>query len=323
MNKIHAIACSGLSKKYTVKKGIFSKKESFLALDNISFTLQEGETLGILGESGAGKTSLAKILVGDDTPSSGLLMIDNKDITQVKTYQRLTSHRKIRMVFQDPNATLNPRLTIASLLEEPLRNITTFDDAEIKEQVIKVLNLVGLKSEHGRRFPYMLSAGERQRIALARALILDPVCIVLDEPLSSLDISVQSQIVNLMLELQKNLGLSYVLITYNLPILKHMCDQLMIICKGQMVEYGPARDIIDNPIHPYTKDLLIRKTKLLPVSDIMDASFTGCIYCDRCERPTEPCFTKKPEQKIVGEHFVYCHKTKNTEPDEKNPANEK
>jgi len=161
MNKTHAIACSGLSKKYTVKPGLFGKAETYQALDNISFILPEGETLGVLGESGAGKTSLANILVGAEQPSAGMLLIDNKDITKVETYKRLTSHRKIRMVFQDPYATLNPRLTISKILEEPLRNITTLDRAEIKEQVIKVLNLVGLKSEHGRRFPYMLSAGER------------------------------------------------------------------------------------------------------------------------------------------------------------------
>jgi len=318
MNKIHAIACSDLSKSYTVQKGLFGKNEEFFALKNISFTVQEGQTLGILGESGAGKTSLAKILVGSDSPTTGMLLVDNKDITKVKTYQRLTSHRKVRMVFQDPNATLNPRLTISKLLEEPLRNITTLDDSEIKEQVIKVLNLVGLKSEHGRRFPHMLSAGERQRIALARALILDPVCIVLDEPLSSLDISVQSQIVNLMLELQKNLGLSYVLITYNLPVIRHMCDQLMILCKGQMVEYGSAAEILDNPVHPYSIDLLNRKSKVLAVSDIMDASFTGCIYCDRCGQPSEHCFTKKPERKIVGNHYVFCHKVKNSDSDNNN-----
>ncbi len=308
MNKIHTIASSEISKSFTVKEGVFGKKEVFHTLKNISFSLSGGETLGILGESGSGKTTLAKILVGDAMPTSGTLLIDNKDITKVKTYKRLTSHRKIRMVFQDPNATLNPRITIANLLEEPLRNITSFDDAEINEQVIRVLNLVGLKSEHGRRFPYMLSAGERQRIAIARALILDPVCIVLDEPLSSLDISVQSQIVNLMLELQKNLGLSYILITYNLPVIQHMCDLLMVLCKGQMIEYGPAQEVLSNPKHPYSVDLLNRKTKYLPNSDIKDAAYKGCIYSDRCMDSSIRCSKDRPQQKRMGNHFVFCHK---------------
>jgi len=308
MNKIHTIAGSKISKSFAVKEGIFGKTEIFHSLDNISFSLSGGETLGIIGESGSGKSTLAKILVGDTMPTSGALLIDNKDITKLKTFKRLTNHRKIRMVFQDPNATLNPRITIASLLEEPLRNITSFDDAEIKEQVIRVLNLVGLKSEHGRRFPYMLSAGERQRIAIARALILDPVCIVLDEPLSSLDISVQSQIVNLMLELQKNLGLSYILITYNLPVIQHMCDQLMVLCKGQMVEYGPAQEVLNNPQHPYSVDILNRKSRNIVNSDIKDAAYEGCIYSDRCTEVSTYCNTDKPEQQKMGEHFVCCHK---------------
>ena len=308
MTKTHAIAGSALCKTYSVSKGFMGKKESFVALDNISFTLFEGDTLGILGEAAAGKSTLAKILVGAESPSSGILLIDNKDVTKVKTQRRLTSHRKVRMVYQDPYATLNPRLTIANLLEEPLRNITKLDKAERKDRIIEVLNLVGLKSEHGRRLPHMFSAGERQRIAIARALILDPVCIVLDDPLSSLDISVQAQIVNLMLELQKNLGLSYILITYNLPVIRHMCDQLMVLCKGQMVEYGPTLDILDNPRHPYTRDILNKKSKNISANDINDTSFTGCVYCDRCRNSSDNCFTEKPGQQLIGEQLVCCHK---------------
>jgi len=308
MSRSHAIAGSGLGKFYSVSKGLFGTKETFQAIDNISFTLFEGDTLGVLGESGAGKSTLANILVGAETPSTGVLLIDNKDVTKIKTRQRLMTHRKVRMVYQDPYASLNPRLTIATLLEEPLRNITTLDSNERKERIIEVLNLVGLKSEHGRRLPHMFSAGERQRIAIARALILDPVCIVLDEPLSALDISVQSQIVNLMLELQKDLGLSYILITHNLPVIRHMCDQLMVLCKGRVVEYGPTQDILDNPIHPYTRDLLNKKTKVITSNNITDASFQGCVYCDRCSNPSEKCYSEVPSQELINEQLVSCHK---------------
>ena len=154
----------------------------------------------------------------------------------------------------------------------------------------------------------MFSAGERQRIAIARALILDPVCIVLDEPLSALDISVQSQIINLMLELQRDLGLSYVLITHNLPVIRHMCDQLMVLCKGNIVEYGPAIDILNNPMHPYTRDILNKKAKIHKSNVVLDASFEGCIYCDRCDNSSEKCYVDKPEQKILNHQLVFCHK---------------
>ncbi|PCJ48153.1 MAG: dipeptide ABC transporter ATP-binding protein [Gammaproteobacteria bacterium] len=308
MTKIHAIAASALSKTYDITSGFFNKKESLIALEEISFTLLEGDTLGILGESGAGKSTLAKLLVGAETPSSGLLLIDSKDVTNLTTRERLSGHRKVRIVYQDPYASLNPRLTISSLLDEPLRNVTKLSKQERRKLIIKVLNLVGLKSEHGRRLPHMFSAGERQRIAIARALILDPVCIVLDEPLSSLDISVQSQIVNLMLELQKNLDLSYVLITYNLPVIKHMCDQLMVLCDGRMVEYGPTASVLESPKHPYTQDILNKKSKTSSSSTNVKKQYPGCNYCDRCNYVSEHCYSDKPQQHLMGSQLVSCHK---------------
>jgi len=306
MSKIQTIAVSDLSKSYSVAKGFFGEKELFKALEDISFSLFEGETLAVLGESGAGKSTLAKVLVGAELPSSGKLMMAGKDVFEDKTTGRLSRHYKIRMVYQDPYASLNPQLSINSLFDEPLRNFTQLDKAERKIRIVEVLNLVGLKSEHGRRLPHMFSAGERQRIAIARALILDPLCIVLDEPLSSLDISVQSQIVNLLLKLQKDLGLSYILITYNLSVIKHMSDQLMILCKGQMVEYGPTQDILDNPLHPYTKDILNKKTKILTTDDSKDADTVRCVYCDRCSKASDICHSKKPAKQLINQQIVYC-----------------
>ena len=305
MKHIPAVATCALSKTYSTQSGFFNRKQQIVALENISFTLHEGETIGILGESGAGKTTLANILVGADKPSSGYLLIDGKDVTNIDTNKRLASHRKVRIVYQDPLASLNPRLTISSLLEEPLRNITKMNKQERNNRIIEVLNLVGLKSEHGRRLPHMFSAGERQRIAIARALILDPVCIVLDEPLSSLDISVQSQIVNLMLELQTKLSLSYILITYNLPIIRHMSDQLLVLCEGKMVEYGPTEKILDDPKHPYTQDILNNTTK---AHNTTVKKNDGCIYCDRCNYVSENCLQNSPDQRLIGTQIVLCHK---------------
>lgn len=308
MSQIHTITASALSKSFVLNKGFLKKPEFFQALDDISFTLLEGNTLGILGDAGAGKSTLANILVGAETASSGLLLIDNKDVTEIESHQRLKGHRKVRLVYQDPYASLNPRLTIYKLLEEPLRNFTKLSKTERNELIVKTLNLVGLKEEHGRRLPHMFSAGERQRIAIARALILEPVCIVLDEPLSSLDISVQAQIINLMLELQKSLSLSYVLISYDLPVIRHMCDQIMVLCRGQLVEYGPASDILDNPKHPYTRDILSKKSKVLNSNLVKDAAYEGCIYSDRCTFSSENCKTTKPIQQMYDEQLVCCHK---------------
>lgn len=308
MPQIHAITASALSKRFILNNGIFKKPEYFQALDDVSFTLLEGETLGILGDAGAGKSTLANILVGAETATSGLLLIDNKDVTEVESHQRLISHRKVRLVYQDPYASLNPRITIYKLLEEPLRNFTQLTKTERNQLIVKTLNLVGLKEEHGRRLPHMFSAGERQRIAIARALILDPVCIVLDEPLSSLDISVQAQIVNLMLELQKSLGLSYILISYNLPVIRHMCDQIMVLCRGQVVEFGPSASILDNPTHPYTRDILSKKSKVLNSHLVKDAAFEGCIYSDGCSFASDNCKTSKPVQQMFENQLVCCHK---------------
>lgn len=308
MTGTEAITVSSLSKRYLLNQSIFKKKKYIQALDDVTFSLREGDTLGILGESGAGKSTLAKILVGAESPTEGQILIDSKDVTELTARQRLNRHRKVRMVYQNPYASLNPATTIYSQLEEPLRNITSLGKIERKELIIETLNLVGLKSEHGLRYPHMFSAGERQRIAIARALILDPVCIILDEPISTLDISVQSQIVNLMLELQKNLELSYILITYNLPVLKHMCDQLLVLCDGQMVEYGPAKSILENPFHPYTSDILNKKSKSHDRSQHNKISSKGCIYCDRCEDANEKCFQNKPQLKQVEDRLVRCHK---------------
>jgi oligopeptide/dipeptide ABC transporter ATP-binding protein len=308
MSKKHTITASSLSKTYESSTGFMKNSESLIALDNVSFSLQEGDTLGVLGGSGAGKSTLANILVGAESPSSGLLLIDSKDVTNISTNKRLTGHRKVRIVHQDPYASLNPRLTIATLLEEPLRNITKLSKNERQDLIIKVLNLVGLKSEHGIRLPHMLSAGERQRIAIARALILDPVCIVLDEPLSSLDISIQSQIVNLMLELQKKLGISYVIISYNLQIIRHMSDQLMVLCDGRMVEYGPTNSVLDKPKHPYTKDILNNKAKQIGSNSTKNSHYIGCNYSDRCNFVSENCYSKKPQQSIIDNQIVCCHK---------------
>ena len=304
MSKTPALTASALSKSYHLKGTFLKSKKEVVALNNISFTLREGQSLGILSESGAGKSTLAKILVGAESADSGLLLIDGNDVTQVDIPTRLRKHRKVRMVYQNPYSSLNPRLTIFDILDEPLRNNTNLNQAERAERIKEVLLQVGLRGEHALRLPNMFSAGERQRIAIARALILEPVCIVADEPLTALDISVRSQILNLMIELQEKLGIAFIIISYSLTILRHMCDQILVLCKGEMVEYGPTENVLGDPKHPYTQDLLAQRS--LSFSEQEDETSNCCIYADRCQFAIDQCRTEKPLQRPVSERIVCC-----------------
>jgi dipeptide transport system ATP-binding protein len=304
-NKVPALCASALTKSYEVKGSLFKKSKQVNALSNISFNLEEGKTLGILSESGAGKSTLAKILVGAEFPDSGMLLIDGQEVTNLPIRKRLTKHRKIRMVTQNPYSSLNPRLTIFEILDEPLRNNTNLNQKERAEKIKQVLSQVGLRSEHALRLPSMFSAGERQRIAIARALILEPVCIVADEPLSALDISVRSQILNLMLELQQELGIAFVIISYNLAVLKHMCDQILVLCNGEMVEYGDTDDVLNHPKHPYTIDLLNESTRVQSINEDNDFA-KQCVYQDRCQYALEQCLCAKPYEVCFEHQIVSC-----------------
>ena len=305
-----AISGSALSKKYDDKKGIFQNKHnSFWAIADVSFTLMQGETLAILGEAGSGKSTLAKVLAGIEQPTSGMLMINNQDVSSDSDKNQVRRKRAIRMVFQDTLGSLNPSLTLGEILTEPLINLTQLDKMEQINRVLEVVHLVGLKEEYLHRLPHTFSAGERQRIAIARALILDPVCIVADEPLSALETSVQSQIVNLMLRLQKELKLSYIIISHNIDVIKHMSDKTMVLSHGRVVEYGPTDKILNSPQHPYTHSLLQGRQAPLNKDGLdLDANADYCVYCYRCPESTDTCRSVKPQETVVDERLLSCHK---------------
>lgn len=305
-----AISSSSLSKKYDDKKDLFQNKhQSYWALADISFTLMQGETLAILGEAGSGKSTLAKVLAGIEQPTSGMLMINNQDVSSDEDKNQVRRKRAIRMVFQDTLGSLNPSLTLGEILTEPLINLTKLDKLEQLNRVLEVVQLVGLKEEYLHRLPHTFSAGERQRIAIARALILDPVCIVADEPLSSLETSVQSQIVNLMLRLQQELKLTYIIISHNIDVIKHMSDKAMVLSHGRIVEYGPTAKVLNTPQHPYTQSLLQGAQAPLNKDGLsLDASVDYCVYCYRCPDSTETCRSIKPVETIVDERLLSCHK---------------
>ena len=305
-----ALSGSSLSKSYTERKGLLRNKEqTYWALADVSFTLMQGETMAILGEAGSGKSTLAKVLAGIEHPTSGMLMINNQDVSTDTDKNQIKRKRAIRMVFQDTLGSLNPSLTLGEILREPLVNLTQLDKLEQYNRVLEVIELVGLKEEYLHRLPHTFSAGERQRIAIARALILDPVCIIADEPLSALETSVQSQIVNLMLRLQKELNLAYIIISHNMDVIQHMSDKVMVLSHGRVVEYGPTDKILQTPQHPYTISLLESRQAPLNKDGLdLDASADYCVYCYRCRDSSDLCKTVKPDQIMIDERLLSCHK---------------
>ena len=242
-----------LSKSFNLRAGLFSRKK-FAVLKNISFSVGKGETIAIIGETGAGKSTLAKLLAGADSADSGQILLENNIIENNGI--RDPQCRHIRMIFQDSATSLNPALTIADMLDDCLQFNTDFDKQQRDEKIDSTMLKVGLLVDHQQYYPHMFSIGQLQRVALARALILDPKVVVLDEALSSLDPSVRAQIVNLLLKLQLETGLTYILITHHLSLVRHISDQLVVLERGEIVEYGPTEAIFQNPQSKITQKLL-------------------------------------------------------------------
>jgi len=229
------------------------------ALEPVSFELNTGETLAIVGEAGSGKSTLARILVGAEIRSGGEIYFEGEALETRNLKQRC---KLIRMIFQDPNTSLNPRITIGELLDEPLKFNTTLNEKQRKEQVVDRLRKVGLLPEHAEFYPHMISEGMKQRVAVARALMLNPKIIIADEALTALDLSVRSQILNLLLKLQKEMGLSYIFVSHNLNIIRHFSDNIMVLHKGQMVEKATTENLFNSPQHAYTQRLIQQQALL-------------------------------------------------------------
>nr|WP_239480615.1 ATP-binding cassette domain-containing protein [Parashewanella hymeniacidonis] len=229
------------------------KRQANDALKPISFDLQPGETLAIVGEAGSGKSTLAKILVGAESRTGGDILFDGTSLARRNVKQRC---RLIRMIFQDPNTSLNPRLTIGELLDEPLKFNTLLSERQRYDQVMSTLKQVGLLPEHADFYPHMISEGQKQRVAVARALMLNPKVIIADEALTALDLSVRAQILNLLIGLQQDLGLSFIFVSHNLNIIRHISDNVIVMKDGEIVEQAETQELFTNPQHPYTKKLL-------------------------------------------------------------------
>ena len=242
-----------LSKTFNVRAGLFSRKK-FEVLKNISFSVGKGESIAVIGETGAGKSTLAKLLSGADRADSGQILLENNIIENNGVRDNQCRH--IRMIFQDSGASLNPGLTIGDMLDDCLLYNTDFEESARIEKINTTLSKVGLLADHQHYYPHMFSVGQLQRVALARALILDPKVVVLDEAVSSLDPSIRAQIVNLLLKLQRETGLTYVMITHHLSLVRHVSDQVIVLDKGEVVEYGPTEDVFQNPQSKVTQRLL-------------------------------------------------------------------
>jgi peptide/nickel transport system ATP-binding protein len=286
------------------------------AVDGVSFAIARGTTLSLVGESGCGKSTIARLAVGLYAPSGGEMRFEGQPLSAVRAQPGL--RRKMNMIFQDPYASLNPRWRVRDIVAEPIRAFGLLSGRRaIADRVGELLTQVGLSAADGEKFPHAFSGGQRQRISIARALSSEPEFLVCDEPTSALDVSVQAQILNLMRDLQVRLGLTYLFISHNLAVVRHMSDRLGVMYLGRIVEQGPGEDIFRRPLHPYTRLLLdaipdvgmVGRTRAAVSGEVPSpiAPPPGCTFHPRCPLANERCRREKPGQTAVGEVLVACH----------------
>ena len=305
-----------------LKKYFKTKKGWLHAVDDVSFSIESGQTLGVVGESGCGKSTLGRTILRLHEPTSGKVYFNGEDVTAFSKARMKQARSDMQIIFQDPYASLNPRMTVSQTIAYPLIIQGKYDarDKEgIAKKVREVMDMVGLAQRLVNTYPHELDGGRRQRIGIARALSLEPKFIVCDEPVSALDVSIQAQILNLMQDLQQQLGLTYLFITHNMSVVKHLSDNIMVMYLGQMVEFCEAKQLFRNPCHPYTQALL----SAIPVPDpdykteriLLEGELTspinpapGCRFAKRCRYATEQCFGGEvPIKEVEPGHFVACH----------------
>ncbi|BEL12160.1 dipeptide ABC transporter ATP-binding protein [Actinoplanes sichuanensis] len=295
----------GLTKHFPVRSGLWGKGSVVRAVENVNFEVRPGETLGLVGESGCGKTTTGRMLVRLLEPTAGKITFEGADITHAKGNRLRKLRQDIQIIFQDPYASLNPRHTVGRIVAMPLEVNGIEPPGGVKRRVQELLETVGLNPEHYNRYPHEFSGGQRQRIGIARALALKPKLIVADEPVSALDVSIQAQVVNLLRQLQRDLGLSFVFIAHDLAVVRHFCERIAVMYLGRMVEVGTRQQIYENPAHPYTRALLSAVpdvTKLGAAGRIklegdvpspIDPP-SGCVFHTRCWKAQEKCSAEAP-----------------------------
>ncbi|WP_461809914.1 ABC transporter ATP-binding protein [Faecalimonas sp.] len=310
------ITLENVSKHFRV-----GRKQTLVAVNNVNMDIYKGETLGVVGESGCGKSTLGRTVMGIYSPTSGKITYNGEEVKVKKTKDRYEYSKKAQIIFQDPYASLNPRMTVGSIIAEGMEIHNMYDKETRQKRVYELLETVGLNREHANRFPHEFSGGQRQRIGIARALAVEPEFIVCDEPISALDVSIQSQIINLLKNLQEEHGFTYMFIAHDLNIVKYISDRIAVMYLGNLVELADSDEIYEHTLHPYSQALLdavpipdpekesLKERKLLS-GDVPSPinPKPGCPFAGRCPKATEACRTTSPELKEVRpNHFVACH----------------
>jgi len=313
------VVARDLKQVYTINHGAFHKADHLQAVSGVSFSIEAGKTLAVVGESGCGKSTLARMVSLIETPAAGELKLGAVDVLHASTAERHALRRTVQLVFQNPYGSLNPRKKIGAILEAPLEINTTLDATQRAEQAKAMLALVGLRPEHYDRYPHMFSGGQRQRIAIARALMLKPALIVADEPVSALDVSIQAQVLNLLADLQRELGLAYLFISHDLGVVRHIADDLLVMYLGHAMEQGDKRTIFAQPLHPYTQALLastpgIAGSGVVRQRIVLKGELpsplnppSGCVFCTRCAHVTAQCESQRPVLRALAGRQIACH----------------
>lgn len=317
------VRIENLKMYFPITQGIVIQRHvgDIKAVDGVTFSVKRGETLGLVGESGCGKSTTGRALLQLYTPTDGRVWFEDQEITALKGENLRRMRRRMQMIFQDPYASLNPRMTVGSIISEPLEVHNILRGNERREKVKELLEIVGLNPYFVNRYPHEFSGGQRQRIGVARALALNPDFIVADEPISALDVSIQAQVINLLQDLQEEFGLTYLFIAHDLSVVRHISDRIAVMYLGKIVELTDRNTLYENPLHPYTQALLSavpipdpeieeKRQRIILQGDVPSPANPpkGCNFCTRCPRVFEPCYDIDPEFKeIETGHWVACH----------------